>query len=1084
MTGSSLRSIPKNIRVLVCAIALLLLAGTIYAQSTTGTILGTITDASGGVLPGASVTVTNTETGIARTTNSESNGSYQVPALPPGPYRIEVTLDGFKSLRQEGLRLEVAQNRRVDARLELGTLNELITVTADALTVDTHSSAVGMVIDSDRLDKLPMVGRGTLNLALLAPGVGASNIPDAVINQRNGPTISAGGSRNNQNNVMLDGATLRTAGFNTAQPLPSPDSLQEFQVLTSTYTAEYGDASGATLMAITKSGTNNLTGSAWEYLRNDALTAKNYFAPSKPFLRQNQFGGTLGGPIIKGKTFFFANYEGIRVRTQQINRFFTPTAAQRTGDFSALSTPIRDPLTGLPFAGNIIPRNRLDPMVQNIINMYLPLPNFNTAEVNNLVSRPIDGNQVTAKVDQKVTSQDTVNVRFYRNKIGGPTLAAAGGNIDELADRQANTVQGTTASGTQVFRSNLVGEGRFSYTTITTIGNTSPNNRSPEQLGALWVRNGTAPLVPQVTVSGSGFAMSTNQQDWYEQGREIQMHYKLSWTSRIQSVMTGVSGDYQMDRLIVPFQTSGVFTFTGTATGNSMADFLVGQAATFSQYSQFDSRQTQGLWGAFFQDDLRLAPRFTANLGLRYEFGQTWVERGDHSSEFRLGQQSTRFPNAPLGLVAPGDAGIPRTIFPRDKNNFAPRLGGAWDVRGDGRTAVRGAWGIFYAPVPATVLEQQNENPPFTQNYTTTPTPQQQMYNVYNGVVEPFPFRFNEKDPVQRFATPMQLFTFSPDFKTGYLHQFNVNLQQQLLRDIIVQIGYYGSRGRKLLSQREINAAVFGPGATSTNAQQRRPINPAVYASIAEDFSDARSEYNSMQLTATKKYSDGYTVQLTYALSRSKDNRSGNGTNAGAWQDPSNGAPEWALSDLNQTHILRVNGLWEIPWGREKPGLVGHVLGGWRVAGVVSKLTGQPLNVVSGQDVALVGTSRALGAQRPDLVAGADPNLPANRSQADKIAKWFNTATFVRPATGSFGNSPRNPITGPGSFSVNASLAKRVDFGPANSKQNMEIRIEAFNLLNTVNLGNPVLTLTASNFGQIITAGDPRIVQIGLRFGF
>jgi hypothetical protein len=557
----------------------------------------------------------------------------------------------------------------------------------------------------------------------------------------------------------------------------------------------------------------------------------------------------------------------------------------------------------------------------------------------------------------------------------------------------------------------------------------------------------------------------------------------MTWTPSRHSMTFGGGWIFQLDRLDVPFQTSGVFGFTGATTGNPLADYMLGRAATFSQYSQFDSQQTQALGSVFFQDDVKLG-RVTVNLGVRYDgIGNTWVERGElpNAGTLRVGQQSTRFPNAPLGLVYPGDAGIPDTIITPDRNNVSPRVGFAWDVLGNGRSALRGGYGIYYLPMPAQAIEQQNELPPFTQNYSINPT--NPMYDVYRGVQQPFPFVFDENAPTQRFALPTQVFTYVPEFRSAYMEQFNVNFQQQLGPDIILQAGYYGTRGHKLLYSREGNAAVYGPGATLGNAQQRRPIHPDLYTGISTFYSDATSEYNSMQLTATKRYSRGYTLQLTYALSKSMDNRSVSSL-GGSVQDPNNPFDgEWGLSDFDQRHILRVNGLWELPWLRTTPGWR-HVLGGWRLAGIFSRSSGQPINLSSGADVALIGPSRAVGPQRPDLVPGQNAELSSDRSRDEKIAAWFNTSAFVRPQTGTFGNTPRNYLIGPGRTTVDASFTKRFEPWSGNANRHFEFRLEVFNLLNTVNLGQPVVAMNSAAFGRIQTAGDARLIQLGFRFGF
>ena len=1052
---------------------LLAVAAPAAPQTTTGTILGTVSDESDAVLPGATVTITSRDTGISRTVVTAADGSFAVPALPPGSYQLTVSLDGFRPYERSGVTLEVGQNARVDARLELGSINETITVQGDALHVDTASSSVGVVIDKQRLESLPMNGRGVLSLALLVPGVGASTLPTTVVDQRTGPTIAAGGSRSNQNNIMLDGAQLATSLRNVAGNLPSPDSLQEFQVLTNTYSAEYGRASGATMMAITKSGSNSMSGGAWEYLRNDALNSTNFFALTKPALEQNQFGGRFGGPIKKNQAFFFASYEGIRIRQEALFQYNPPTAAQRAGDFSAVATPIRDPSTGLPFPGNVIPTSRLDPMALNILQAYVPLPNQGV-QSNTVNPRPTDGDQLTVKVDHKFSSADTITGRFYRNKATG---IVGGGNINDLASPRGNLVQGVTFSNTHLFASNLVSEARVSITKLETEGPVAAVNQTPQQLGALYAQDGSIALAPTTNVSGA-FNMQPNQ-PWLERSQLVDFDVKMSWITGRQSFRFGFMGLHQSQRLQTAFQSSGVFTFDGTITGNPTADFMLGRPRSFVQQSVLDNLERSQTYGAFFQDDIKVGRRLTLNAGLRYDLFLPWEEEGGRSATLRPGQQSTRYSNAPPGLVYPGDAGVPNGLVPTDKNNWAPRVGFAWDVRGDGLTSIRGAYGLFYTPQGSITVANQNEAPPFVQ-VVSLASPGS-LRDPYSGSVSPFPYT-ESASGAALFFYPTQVFSADPGFRTGFVHQYNANVQQQFGSQVIVQAGYFGARGRQLASSREINAAVYGPGATAANAQQRRPYLPQNFAGISQAFSDSRSDYDALQVSATQKYARGVTVQLAYTLSKSMDNRSTGSTDAASVQNPNDPFDgEWAPSDFDQRHILRVNGLWDLP-RLENRAVLRHVLGGWRLAGIVSKTSGQPFTVVSGRDVALVGPSRGLAAQRPDLVS--NPELTSDRSRDERIAQWFNTAAYAFPAAGQFGNGGRNRLRAPGFFSTDASISKRFEPWSTASARSFELRIEVFNLFNTVNLLTPVNNLSSATFGRIVSAGDARVFQLALRFNF
>jgi hypothetical protein len=1043
-------------------VVVLALHGHALGQETTGTVIGIITDASGGVLPGADVTIESVDTAASRTVQTDRDGAYGVLALPSGAYRLRVLLAGFKPFTKEGITLQVGQHARVDVRLEIGGVEESVTVSGAALLVDTRSSSVGAVIDHQRLEDLPMNGRGVLALATLVPGIGASNLPPVVTDQRQGPTISAGGARTNQNNVMLDGAQFATALRNTAQNLPSPDSLEEFQVLTSTYDAEYGRAAGATLIAVTRSGTNQLRGGGWEYFRDDALNATNYFAlSSKPALNQHQFGVRLGGPIMKNRTFAFGSYEGIRIRQDALLQFTPPTEAQRSGDFSLSSGRIIDPATGAPFPDNGIPAGRLDPMALRILDLYVPLPN-NGLQSTTINPRPNVGDQWAIKIDHKLVAADTTALRIYRNATSG---IAGGANINLLSSERGNVVQSATATNTHVFRPELVTDAHLSFTRITTEGPAASQNLTPPQLGGTFAQDGAVPLAPTVTVTGA-FTMTPNQ-PWFERSDLVEANAKLSWLHGRQTVRAGGSGLLQMQRLRTQYQTSGVFVFDGSLTGNSVADFLLGRPVSFVQSSVLDNRERAQTFAAFVQDDLRLR-RVTLNLGARYELVRPWREDGNRIADVMPGQQSTRFANAPPGLVYPGDPGVRDTIMATDRNNLAPRAGVAWDVSGDGETSVRAGYGLFYTPLGSITTANLNEAPPFVQTISIALPPS--LRDPYAGRRSPFPYTESPSTPAL-YAYPTQVFAIDPAFRTGYLQQFNANVQRQFGADIIVQAGYFGSIGRNLAGSRDINTPVFAPGATVANEQERRPYYPQYFAGINQAFSDGSSKYSALQVNAMKRFTRSYTVQLAYTLSKSMDDRSAGSTDAASVQNPNDPhRGEWALSDFDQRHVLRVNGLWEIP----------RVLRAWRVATIVSAVSGQPFTVTSGRDRALVGTSRTLAPQRPDLVG--EPELPNDRPRAERIQRYFNTAAYALPTLGRFGNAGRNRLTAPGAVTVDASLARR--FRSATSKRAVELRVEAFNALNRVNLSAPVAVMSSPAFGQILAAADPRVVQLAIRADF
>ena len=1050
-------------RACIGALLCWLSATTPAAAQATAALTGTVVDESGAVMPGAAVVVTNLATMIDRKTSTASNGQFTVPLLNPGRYIVHVQRDGFTPIEVPELVLNVNDNVAIRVQMKVSGVGESVSVLPEPPRINT-SPGVSTVSDRQRMEALPMLNRSTLALAETVPGVSSVTMPQAVSDQRAGPTISAVGGRSDQVNVQLDGAQLAASLLNTVQNLPSPDSIQEFKVLTNGYSAEYGRASGATLLAITKSGTNALRGGLWEYCRNDALNATNFFAPSKPVLRQNQFGGNLGGPLMRDRTFFFASYEGLRIRQQAIIRFSPPTAAQRAGDFSASSAPIVDPETGQPFPGNQIPRARLDPMALNFLDAYVPLPNEGT-QVNTLAARPTDGDQFTVKVDHQLASSNNATVRWHRSDTEGVRTAG----LETLNSIARNVVDSWTVSDTHIFGASLVGEGRVSFTTITTSSPSAVGSQSPRELGALYDQDDPAPQAPNVDLSGAFSSFTILP--WLERSRMSGFDYKMSWVTGSHTVKFGVQHLRQIQHEAGPYHSSGSFAFTGGFTGNPVADFMLGRPGSFIQAGRTDRTAITRPWSAFIQDDIRLG-RLTANIGVRLERFSPWEQSDGKAAVFRAGQKSTRFPTAPPGLVTPGDAGIPDGVV-SPKFRFNPRVGFAWDVAGDGRTAIRAAYGRFTTADPSINATQVNGNAPFTPTVSLVPRSFRDPYGDGRSL---FPIAAGDA----LFPAPMQILSVSPDFAPGHVDQFNVSVQRQLGSQLTVQAGYVGSRGHDLMADRQINMPVYGPGATLANAQQRRPILPQIYGSISEKVASQRSRYDSLQISATKGYANGYTVQVAYTLSRSMDD--GSGPVASGSQDPNNPGAEWAHSDFDRLHVLRVNGMWEAPRMDNGHAVVRHALGGWRLSGIVSVLSGTPFTVTSGVDAALVGPNRGLSAQRPDAIG--EPALDGDRSRDERIARYFNTSAFARPATGQFGSAARNPLTGPGSFTVDASMAKQFQLWPGAPERHIEVRVEAFNLFNTVNLGNPVATMTSPAFGRIQVAGQARVIQLGLRFAF
>jgi hypothetical protein len=1096
----------RTAAVALCVVILTLAIGAFIAvpaaaQSITGTILGNVTDGDGLALPGATVTATNTETGATRTVVTDGEGAYLISALQIGLYRVDVSMSGFRSFQQEQFSLSSAQNARVDARLAVGGVTEQVDVVANAIRVDTRSSAVVTNVDRQRMDELPMLNRSVLTMAVLAPGITEVDVPDAVTNQRSAPNITSAamGGRTNQNDTQLDGATLNVSIHNRPSNLPSPDSIQEFQVLTNAYSAEFGRGGGASMVAITKSGTNSFRGGVWEYHRNDRLNGMNYFAVTKPYMRRNQFGTNLGGPIATDKTFFFVNYEGLRFDRQQEQLFTPPTPAMRAGDFSLdrfgnpQTTIIYDPLTQQPFPGNKIPADRMDPMALRLLE-YVNLPNQPNGVWARNADIPTRGDQVSVKIDHKLSQSNTASVRFYRDYTKVDEIS----QVPIFTSYIGNEVRSWSITNMHVFGNGMVGEGRLSLSKVETLSDLAPAAKIDAKELGFNVEKTELHYVPQhphFAVTGAGGAFQINAPEAPRWDRSLMNggNYRLSWVTGRHNMKVGYEYLYRHWRTLRQHGgTAGNFGHNGQSTrrlsdgagGLGMADFLLGRPSSYSQSTAFDKNDYSPLHTIFLQDDLRLN-RLTLNLGLRYEIEVPWKIVENRGATFVRGQKSERYPQAPEGLVFLGDPGVGDTMVPIQQR-VLPRVGFALDVLGNGRTAVRGGYGKFGYTQGAIVPSQNNELPPFH--------PIVNLNDPYSltdpwgpNRTSPFPYQRNNEGEGLFPTTPIPMQVLDTRWRSGYTHQFNVTFQQQLGDQVVVSAGYVGSRARNMSRRESHNLAVFIPGAsTAANIDSRRPLR--AFGSVVTHISDPGSwtDYNSLQVTAMKQYANNYTLQMTYTLGRSYDDGTvANESDSIGAQDPNNPEADRGVSSNDRTHVLRLNGMYELPRLENSSAMMRMMVGGWRVAGIMSYLSGTPITVFSGVDRALTGCGNGCSGQRPDL--NGDPTLPSDRSREEKIAQWFNTSPTVwtLPALGQYGNAPRtmNSLRGPSRFSTDMSLTKIFRLSSANNRR-FELRIEAFNVFDQLLLNSPNGTRSDATFGQITSAAAPRVVQLAARFDF
>jgi hypothetical protein len=871
------------------------------------------------------------------------------------------------------------------------------------------------------------------------------------------------GSRTNQNLFLLDGGHFGSHFRGTGLNNPPPDALREVKVLTNNFSAEYGRNAGTVVNVVSRSGSNELHGALWEFLRNHNLNARNFFAPSaKPQLIQNQFGASAGGPLIRNKLFLFGSYEGLRVRPAAlVAASFPLTAAERRGDFSSQAAAIRDPLTTRPFPGNQIPADRLDPVSRRFLETGLmPLPNQADGSFVDTTPEPKNNTSFLLRTDY-VVGRHALEGRYFRN---GSDTSTYGGQVPSFMPQVHDTLSQSGNFGyTLTLRPNLMNQFRASYSRFAFQQRTLNEFHINDIGGRLPTIGPKAPGAFNLT---GRVNLGLGGSNSFVVNESTHIADSVTWMSGTHSVKFGF--EYMLLRYVNQafFQCNGAFTFNGQITGNTAADFMLGRMNNFQFASpELDQTGTQGNHYLFIQDDWRVHSRLTLNLGLRWELDQPWIHPNDFQGTLHPGKQSRVIPSAPLGMVFPGDPGVPRGLYPRDLNNIAPRFGFAWDVFGTGSTSLRGAYGIYYNSPEAQFI--MNGTQPFRYQYAIQAPAS--FADPLQGVR--VPTVVDLKNPI---FTGLQIVSFPhPDFRTAYLQHYNLTLGRQVARDLAFQVGYVGKLGRKQALGMASNPGVYRPGATLNNLDQRRVL-PG-FGANQTIMSVANSSYHALQAEIDKRMAGGFSFRGVYTFSRSLDILSG-ANNAGPnVPDPFNLRMQWGLSGFHAKHIAAFSWLWDVPGPGSGPAPLRWLARDWHFNGLVALRSASPINVLSGRDTALSGTQQ----QRVDVIG--EHRLPEGRSRGEQIAAWFNRTAFALPAAGSIGNIGRNALMGPASSNANLGIFR--DFRlPGREGMRLQFRSEFFNALNSVNLGNPNANLNAGvRMGTITAADDARIIQFGLK---
>ena len=1096
----------------VCSVSavILLISASAWAQAT-AQMTGTVRDESGAVLPGVTVTVTQTDTGLVRSVVTEGSGSYVIQNLPTGPYKLEVTLQGFRTYVQTGIVLQVGASPTINAVLGVGSLEETVSVDAAAPLVDVRSAGISEVVENDRIVELPLQGRQVTNLIVLAGAAVNTGDVSGQRNRQDSVAISVAGGLRTGVAYILDGAMHNDPYDNTNMPFPFPDALQEFSVATGGLSAQSGMHSAAAVNAVTRSGTNSFHGNAFDFLRDKRFNASDAFAPIGPSgkkvndgLVRNQFGGTFGGPILRDKLFFFGGYQGTRTRQTPASFVaFVPTAAMLNGDFSAIASPAcnagRQVALRAPFVNN-----RIDPALFSkaavTISKALPTAVDPCGEIR--YSVPLDNNdsQYVSKVDFQWSANHSIFGRYidsFENRL--PTLSRTGNILTVRREFGANKharAQSLALGDTMVLGNNTVNAFRVTVNRTSNHLNDPPDkffdaadlgiklhSYVPGVIG-LAITNG-------FTISGGNSVKVRILQNAYQVAND------LSIVRGSHQMSFGGNASYWTIDSEDNARAAGDFNFNGQATGLSLADFLTGQTSLVRHGAPGLLIMDQTYLGLYAQDTWRTTDRVTINAGLRWEpyLGENMTNgaiSNFSSDNFSKGIKSKKFLNAPAGLLYPGDPGFPggESGINKQWKNFSPRVGLAWDVSGDGRTAVRSSYGMNYDFPSAVFMYIPASASPFSNRVELSGVPFEDPYRfVPGGDTHPLA-------PSPPFDAQYPAFgafgVIDPTINSARIQSWNVTVERQVGAAWQASASYLGSYADRLWGQVHINpgnfmglgpctlAGVSYPSCTVTaNVDRRRTLflqNPVLGQALGPmvRYADVGQQtYRGLKLSFRRRAATGLSLAGNYTISHCEADTEVSGSFsqfANGYLDPNNPSFDRGNCSQNRSQIGNLT------LGAQSPqfdnAALRAVASDWRLSGIFNARSGSWLTVTTGRDI----NGSGIAAQRVNQVKD-DPY-----GDKSSLTSYLSAAAFAYPAAGTLGNHKNFSIEGPGFWTVDLALSRLVSL---TAQHSLEFRVEVFNLFNNFNWGNPATNLDAGTFGRITTAtGDPRIMQFGLKYGF
>ncbi|MDA2929451.1 TonB-dependent receptor [Acidobacteria bacterium AH-259-O06] len=1073
---------------LVLVVFLVLLPTHTLGQTVTGEIHGQVTDETEAAIPGATVTALNQETGLRRTTITNDVGFYTLPSLPPGLYTVSAEIAGFKRFEQTDVELTVGQRVRVDNELQVGEISESVTVRGGTVMVDTRSAELSSLVDDKRITDLPLNGRNVMALSALLTGVSTVRAPQAQTGSRSGPRLTVHGGRANSNYLTLNGAYFNNPSRNTGMNPPPPDAVREFRIKTNNFSAAEGRNSGAVVSIVTRSGTNDFHGSVWEFHRNHVLNSREFFQAERRTRIQNQFGAAAGGPIVRDKVHIFASYEGLRDRpAPSPTGAEPPTAAERAGDFSNVSKQLVDPFTDEPFTGNQVPTSLFDPVSMNLLQS-LPLPNQPDGSFQQSRAQPTNTDLVVIRNDINISENHSLFWHYYYNEAERPSRIR--GNIPGWQDFSSTAkFHNFGITHNYVISPTLMNSFTFGFSPASQ-DDENIQRRTTEELGMDYP-NYTPYGSPQFRVSGRFDLRSISQLEFDQDA--MNFHESMSYTRGDHTFKYGL--EFFRLEFLQAFLSPPSFRFNGSRSGDAVLDFLMGawRSNTLGYGRRLNDTIQPWYWSFYFQDEWRVNPRLTLTLGLRYELPSPWNDHrelalssivlpldacredltvvGPTIDLVGCGAQTTAAPvDAPPGYLF-ANFDLPRGLAEADTNNFAPRLGFAYDVTGNGQTSIRGGLGIFYDTSNADTLAQTN--PPFA-NTVNFSNGRLGAPNV--GLTGPLP---PVKPTAQEggFTTPLNPLNTDLSLSNTYFYHWNLGVQRQVTRDLLVSIDYVGKIGRKGLAFYPWNPGVFIPGvSTLENADDRVLYGRGVYGAYYNLMLGSMFDtwYHGMDVEVNKRLSNGFSLLSSFTWSKAIDQNSTFNL-GGDSPDPFHlKESEQGLARFDRRVVLSVSALWEPFATRTFDGAAKYFLEGWNFAPIFRTTTGAPLEFFNGDDIALDGVGFG---QHPVALRNPDKSHSSNLS---KVSEWFDTTALVLPEEGTYGNAAKGLVAGPGFVNFDLAILKDFPLGVSEDSR-VQFRAEFFNLFNNTNFNNPTTTVLSSRFGRIRSSGDARQIQFGLK---